>query len=104
MDISKKAAPFLDAIMTLREQLNGSTIELATFLALAVEGEATATDLARRLGVIPPRVSDNLIKLRARGLITDELADDERAKLRRLTPEGKGLLARALIAREEDKL
>jgi DNA-binding MarR family transcriptional regulator len=60
------------------------------------------TDLAARLGIDPPAVTRKAQQLERAGLVSRERdADDARASRLRLTPEGREVLKRFLLARHQ---
>jgi DNA-binding MarR family transcriptional regulator len=60
------------------------------------------TDLAARLAIDPPAVTRKAQKLERLGLVSRARdADDARASLLRLTPEGREMLKRFLLARHQ---
>jgi DNA-binding MarR family transcriptional regulator len=66
------------------------------------ESSLRVTDLAARLGIDPPAVTRKVQQLERLGLVSRERdADDARACLLRLTPEGREVLKRFLLARHQ---
>jgi DNA-binding MarR family transcriptional regulator len=84
----------------------GDDIEQAGIAVLYVlhaeEGSLRITDLAARLGIDPPAVTRKAQQLERLGLVSRERdADDARACLLQLTPEGHQVLSRFLLARHQ---
>jgi DNA-binding MarR family transcriptional regulator len=87
-------------------QQAGDDIDQAGMAVLYVlYGETSSlrvTDLAARLGIDPPAVTRKAQRLERLGLVSRERdTGDARASLLRLTPEGREVLRRFLLARHQ---
>ena len=105
-------AGLLVELMTsvLEPELRAAGISLSTFdllSAVQASGSATQADVARRLGVTPPTLSESVRAAVQRGLL-EQLADaaDARLKRLRLTAEGERVLRLVLagVARAEESM
>src|SRR5476651_1423749 len=78
----------------IEPKLQETGVSLGTFELLsavhASGGKATQVEIARRLGITPPSLSESVKGATARNLIEQHVdSDDGRRKILKLTPTGK---------------